>query len=91
MAGGQIGKAGHQVVERSLSVGGEVKKPGRVKYQRGITIFQAITQSGGPTVFAKMSNVTLQRNGKKYQYDLTKPAHKKVKVYPDDVIVVTGK
>lgn len=76
---------------RELSVGGEVNNPGRVPYKRGITISEAITQSGGFTKRADRTRVQLQRNGKKYIYDLNRPAHAKLKVYPDDTIIVPRK
>lgn len=74
-----------------LSVKGQVNKPRAVKYQQKITILQVITKSAGPTALADMTNVILQRNGKRYRYDLTKPTHQKVKVYGGDVITVEAK
>ncbi|MBK1832374.1 SLBB domain-containing protein [Verrucomicrobiaceae bacterium R5-34] len=55
--------AGVQVVaadpapQRFLSVAGEVKKPGRVPYRRGLTLQQAVTEAGGPTVFGRLNRV----------------------------------
>ncbi|BDS07310.1 hypothetical protein NT6N_23500 [Oceaniferula spumae] len=74
-----------------LSVTGEVKKPGRIKYQKDLTVLQAIALAGGSTANADMTHVTLLRNGKKWRYDLTNPAHQRLKLYAGDGVIVAAK
>lgn len=82
----------NRVDERKvLSVGGHVKRPGRVQYREGMTLLEAVQQAGDRTTFGS-AYVYLTRtvNGKatRYKYDIEKPAHQSLRVYPNDTIVV---
>lgn len=56
----------------NVSVGGEVKQPGRVIAigEKGLRLYQAIMAAGGLTEFADMRKVGLFRDGKEISYDL---------------------
>ena len=68
-----------------------MRNPGPKPYQRGMTLFQAVMASGGPTEFGAVNRVKLYRKGKVYTYDLTKGNHKLLLVYPNDTIDVPEK
>ena len=74
-----------------ISIGGFVKAPGQRPYTRGMTLFQAVSAAGGETAFGSIKRVELHRNGKRWKYDLRKPEHMRVKVYPNDTINVPQK
>jgi len=71
----------------TLTVGGQVRKPGAVVWKKGMTLQQAIQLSGEKTAFGS-KYVFLTRNGKKYKYDTSKLAHQSLKVYPNDTVEV---
>ena len=83
--------AGAQIDAQVISVGGFVKSPGQRPYGRGMTLFQALASAGGETAFGSIKRVELHRNGKRWTYDLRKPEHMRVKVYPGDTINVPQK
>lgn len=74
-----------------ISIGGFVKAPGPKPYARGMTLFQAVSAAGGANAFGSIKRVELHRNGKRWIYDLRKPEHMRVKVYPQDSINVPQK
>lgn len=82
---------GATVKEELVVVGGQVRRPGPVKYNNNITIYQAIQNAGGPTEFGSMRRVVLFRAGKPITYDVTDPKFMKIKLRPDDTIDVPQK
>ena len=50
-------------LERFVSVGGGVKKPGAIVYRPGLKVAEAIDAAGGPTAFGSLKKVKLIRNG----------------------------
>ncbi len=79
------------VAEYIVTVGGQVRRPGPVKYQRGLNLYNAVQAAGGATEFGSMYRVKLIRNGKLRQYDLTETQAKGVLVKPNDTIEVPQK
>ncbi len=77
--------------EYFVTVGGQVRGDGPVKYSRGMTLYQAVSAAGGATEFGSMKRVKLIRNGKQREYDLEETASKGVLVEPNDTIVVPQK
>jgi len=73
--------------KQSLTVGGQVKRPGAVMWKKGLTLQQVIQMAGDRTPFGS-KYVFLTRNGKKYQYDTSKVAHQNLKIYPNDTVEV---
>jgi polysaccharide export outer membrane protein len=55
--------------EQLVYVLGEVDRPGAYKVERGMTATQAITQAGGPTAIAKLTDVVLIRRETPYKAD----------------------
>jgi protein involved in polysaccharide export with SLBB domain len=86
-----LANSSDKLIEQLLTVGGRVRAPGPKPFQKGMTLFQAVMASGGPTEFGAINRVKLYRNGKVYIYDLTKGEHKLLKVYPNDTIDVPEK
>lgn len=82
---------GGGVKDELVVVGGQVRRPGPVKFNNNLTIYQAIQNAGGPTEFGSMRRVTLFRAGKPKTYDVTDPEFMKLQVYPDDTIDVPQK
>ncbi len=79
------------VMENVVTVGGQVTAPGPVKFQPGMTLYQAVQAARGATPFGSMYRVKLIRNGKLREYDLTKTQFKGVLVRPNDTIEVPQK
>ena len=61
-----------EINSRQLSVSGEVAKDGKIKYTPGMTIVDAIAQSGGFTPMAKRNHVKVIRivDGKEYAWKI---------------------
>lgn len=81
----------HSLTMQELTVGGQVTRPGPVKYQPGMTLYQAVAAAGGATPFGSMKRVKLYRGPKMTQYDLTKGQFMNVPVQPTDTIEVPQK
>lgn len=79
------------VVEYIVVVGGQVRRPGPVKYYRGMTLFQAVQAAGGATEFGAMNRVNLIRDAKLRQYDLKDLKAKGTMVEPNDTVEVPEK
>lgn len=77
--------------ELILTVGGWVRRPGPVKYNRGMTLYNAVQAAGGATEFGSMYRVQVIRNGKLTQFDLTETRAKTFQVEPNDTIEVPQK
>ena len=79
------------LVEEVVHVGGQVSRPGPVKYMQGLTVYQAVMAGGGPTPFGSMKRVKLYRAGKMRQYDLTQGQSMSVPLQSGDTIEVPQK
>jgi protein involved in polysaccharide export with SLBB domain len=77
--------------EAVVHIGGQVGQRGRVKYLRGLTLWQAIQAAGGPTMFGTIKRVTVLRNGKQTTYDLTELKNMEILLEPNDMIEVPQK
>lgn len=77
--------------ENVVTVGGQVRQPGPVKFVPGLTLFQAITNRGGATEFGAMNRVLVHRAGKVRVYDCTKPEFQATELSADDTIEVPQK
>ncbi len=79
------------IVNEMVHVGGQVRKTGPVKYNRGLTLYQAISAAGGPTEFGNMKRVKLYRAGREKQYDITDAQFMQLPLEPNDTIEVPQK
>lgn len=86
-----IASSDDTVMENVVTVGGQVAAPGPVKFQPGLTLYQAVQAARGATPFGSMYRVKLIRNGKLREYDLTKTQSKGVLVRPNDTVEVPQK
>ena len=73
---------------------GEVNAPGQYELASGTTLLQAIAGARGPTAFANMKKVTVNRHGKVYTFNvkkLEKDPSNDIKIEAGDVIKVWQK
>lgn len=84
-------REGAEIEESVVHIGGQIGRPGPVKYLRGLTLWQAIQAGGGPTPFGTIKRVTITRAGKQRQYDLTEVRNMNIPLEPNDAIEVPQK
>ncbi|MEX1048483.1 MAG: SLBB domain-containing protein [Akkermansiaceae bacterium] len=84
-------REGGNVADEIVTVGGIVRRPGPVPFIKGLTLWQAIQAAGGPTDFGSMYRVTLFRDGKQAEYDVTKPQFMQIPLQRNDTIDVPQK
>jgi polysaccharide export outer membrane protein len=77
--------------EQAVIVGGQIARPGLVPFQRGLTLWQAIQQAGGPTPFGTLKRVKVTRSGKQRQYDVTQLEAQQIQLEPKDSIDIPHK
>lgn len=77
--------------EAFVHVAGQVGRNGPVKFNRGMTLFQAIAAAGGPNAFGTMKRVKVLRAGQQRQYDLTELQNMQILLEPNDTIEVPAK
>jgi polysaccharide export outer membrane protein len=77
--------------EAVIHVGGQVRKAGPVKFNRGLTLWQAIQAAGGPTEFGTMRRVSILRAGRLRSYDVTQVQFMQIPLEPNDSITVPQK
>ncbi len=75
---------------RTVSVGGNVNRPGPVPMAEDLTLSKAIEAAGGFTAYAKRKAVLLLRDGKTYELDADAAAKGgfNPRLYPNDVLTV---
>ena len=79
------------VDEETVTLGGQIRKTGPVLFFKGLTIWQAIQNAGGPTEFGSMYRVTLFRDGNQKTYDLTKTEFMQIPLQRNDAIDIPQK
>lgn len=84
-------REGGDLDEAQVVVGGQVRRAGPVKFNRGITLWQAIQAAGGPTEFGTMKRVSILRAGKLRSYDVTQVQFMQIPLEPNDSITVPQK
>jgi protein involved in polysaccharide export with SLBB domain len=82
---------GAALEENVVHLGGQVTRPGPVKYQRGLTLWQAIHAAGGPTPFGTLKRVKVLRGGQQRLYDVTQLEAQQIRLEPSDTIEVPQK
>ena len=70
-----------------VSIGGQVRKPGKVEFEKNMTLLSAIQVSGDKTEFGG-NTVILRRGGKTLKLNYRDEAVKNMLLLPDDVISV---
>lgn len=84
-------REGGDVEEQVVTVGGEVRRTGPVKYTLGLTLWQAIQAAGGATEFGSVKRVTVFRNGNSVTYNVTQPKFMSIPLFPGDTISIPQK
>ncbi|MES2997081.1 MAG: polysaccharide biosynthesis/export family protein [Verrucomicrobiota bacterium] len=79
------------ITQLTVVVGGQVRRPGPMPYNRTLTLYDAVQTAGGATEFGSMKRVTLFRNGKSKDYDLTKGQFMTIPLEPNDTVEVPQK
>ena len=77
--------------EAVVHLGGQVVRSGPVKFQRGLTLWQAIQSAGGPNPFGTLKRVRVVRGGQQRQYDVTDIQNQQIRLEPNDNITVPQK
>jgi protein involved in polysaccharide export with SLBB domain len=77
--------------QESVTVGGQVRKSGPIPYAKELTLWSAIQAAGGATEFGSMKRVTLTRDGRSKQYDVTKPQFMQIPLQRNDTVDVPQK
>lgn len=85
-------KDGEIEIKKMLSVGGHVRRNGRVLYREGMTLLEAVQQAGGRDPFGSKFIHLTRRNAKgqnvRYKINIKDPKHQMERVFPNDVIHV---
>jgi len=76
--------------EKFVTVSGQVGRSGPQLYRPGMRLIDVVS-AASPNEFAAQNRVVLIRNGKTYKYDLGKPAHTVLLVYPNDQVKLEQK
>ena len=90
-AGEKAQRAAATAVEEVVSIGGHVRRPGPVKYSKGVTLYAAIQAAGGANEFGAVNRVKVIRDGKVTLYDLREDKQKITRLQAGDLIEVPQK
>lgn len=80
-----------QEMEPRVIVGGQVRAPGPVRFEKKLTLFAAIQAARGVTEFGAPKRVKVLRNGKATTYDMTDDKQKLTPLEQGDIIEVPQK
>jgi protein involved in polysaccharide export with SLBB domain len=80
-----------QEAEPKVIVGGQVRAPGPVRFEKKLTLFAALQAARGVTEFGARNRVKILRNGKATTYDLTDDKQKLTPLEKGDIIEVPQK
>jgi protein involved in polysaccharide export with SLBB domain len=80
-----------QETEPRVIVGGQVRAPGPVRFEKKLTLYAAIQSARGANEFGAEKRVKILRNGKATTYDMTDDKQKLTQLEPGDVIEVPQK
>ena len=79
------------VNQETVTVGGQVRRPGPVPFAKELTLWGAIQAAGGPTEFGSMRRVKLTRNGQMRSYNVKDPKMMQIPLDRNDTIDVPQK
>ena len=78
--------------QKTLTVGGHVRRPGPVALTKTSTLYEVIQNAGGATEFGAIGRVKVFRDGKLHgTYNLKEDAQKMTKVVAGDTIEIPQK
>ena len=87
VAPGFMPRSGTKVV----AVGGQVRKPGLVDLNTGLTLWEAVNRAGGATQWASMRKVNVIRDGWERRFNLTSLKWTSFPLQDGDVVEVMFK
>ena len=77
--------------EKSVTVGGYVRRTGPVPWTNTLTLYQAVQAAGGETEFGSLRHVRLVRAGKQHEYNLKEIQFQGVPLQQGDTIIIPQK
>ncbi|QJE98275.1 polysaccharide biosynthesis/export family protein [Luteolibacter luteus] len=80
-----------QETEPRVTVGGQVRAPGPVKFEKNLTLFEAIQAARGATEFGAQNRVKIHRDGKTTTYDMRDDKQKLTPLEKGDIVEVPQK
>ena len=84
-----------KVPSKVISVGGQVKRPGRVQFRDGMTLAEAIQEAGDRSIFASKYLYLTRKNkeGKliRSKLNFKDPKVQSLRMYPNDLITIPQK
>jgi protein involved in polysaccharide export with SLBB domain len=80
-----------QEAEAKVIVGGQVRAPGPVKFEKKLTLYAAIQAARGVTEFGAPNRVKILRDGKATTHDMTDDKQKQTLLKENDVVEVPQK
>ena len=80
-----------RLIEKKVTVGGYVRRPGPVPYSVGMTIWEALQAAGGETEFGAINRLELFRSGKRRVLDLKQDGNKHLGLRENDSINIPQK
>ena len=72
----------------SVSIVGEIRRPGKIAWSKNLSFLQALALAGGLTAFADTDQVKLRRDQREQSFDLKAIAIQPLALQPGDVIIV---
>lgn len=86
-----VEEAGGKHAADGVIVAGQVRKPGLIPMKEGLTGYQVVVAAGGATEFSTMRHVTILREHKVIDLDLTKAEFMKFLLKSGDTVIVPRK
>jgi protein involved in polysaccharide export with SLBB domain len=80
-----------QETEPKVTIGGQVRVPGPVKFEKKLTLYAAIQAARGVTEFGAKNRVKILRDGKATTYDMNDDKQKLTLLEENDVVEVPQK
>ena len=77
--------------ETHVTVGGQVRAPGPVRFKEKLTLYAAIQAARGATEFGSINRVKLLRDGKATTHDLRDDKQKLTRLKAGDIVEVPQK
>jgi protein involved in polysaccharide export with SLBB domain len=80
-----------KLLEKTVTVGGYVRRTGPVPWTNTLTIYQAVQAAGGENEFGSIRHVRLIREGKQHEYNLKEIQFQGVLLQQGDTVIVPQK
>ena len=84
-------KDDHQPNVSQIHIGGQVRNPGQINYEDGVTLGEVVKAVGGATEFGSLRRVKVYRGKEEKIYDLTKKENALFPLEPNDTVDIPMK